>query len=160
VTTTNFDTEERPEKSPTVDPSEEHRSIPASETHHTCGILSESDAWLCRRLLAHIIDHFTPILFTPATTAHMACTDVFADMWMPLVIKPALEDDGVYKPLETLERIKSIDWAMEGLCASCVIEKRQEWTKEQYTVWRLIDGWLETLDVQTVRVLEHPGNEM
>ena len=79
---------------------------------------------------------------------------------MPLVIKPALEDVGVYKPLETLERIKSIDWATEGLCASCVIEKRQEWTEEQYTVWRLIDGWLETLDVQTARDLEHPGKGM
>lgn len=141
VTTTNFDIEERADKGPTVDPIEDH----------TCGILSESDAWLCRRLLAHIIDHFTPTLFTPATTAHMACTDVFADMWMPLVITPALADDGVYKPLETLERIKSIDWATKGLCASCLIEKRQEWTEEQYTVWRLISGWLEKLDAQTAR---------
>ncbi len=91
-----------------------------------------------------IIDHFTPILFTPPATSHMECTDVFADKWMPLVIQPALEDDGVYKPLETLERIKGINWIGEGLCVSCCDEKKTEWTEEQANVWDLIDTWLVT----------------
>ena len=72
----------------------------------------------------------------------MACTDVFADTWMKLVIQPALDNDGVYKPLETLERMKSIDWDQEGLCPSCVMEKREEWSEEQRTVWKLMDSWL------------------
>ena len=94
-------------------------------------------------LMTRFIEHFTPILFTPAATPHMACTDVFADSWMKLVIQPALDNDGVYKPLETLERMKNIDWDKEGLCPSCVVEKREEWSEEQRTVWRLMDTWLE-----------------
>jgi hypothetical protein len=90
-----------------------------------------------------IVDHFTPILFTPATTSHMSCTDVFADTWMSLVIQPALENDGVYKPLETLQYIKDIDWAKFGLCTHCVIAKQAEWTGEQADVWEKIDGWVD-----------------
>jgi hypothetical protein len=90
-----------------------------------------------------IMEHFTPILFTPATTPHMACTDVFADTWMSLVIQPALENDGVYKPLETLQHMIDIDWGNLGLCLSCVIEKRAEWTREQEDVWEKADGWID-----------------
>ncbi len=104
--------------------------------------LSQKDARICMTLMTCIIDHFTPVLFTPAATRHMDCTDVFAETWMPLVIQPGIQDDGVYKPLETLERIKTIDWAAYGLCASCVMEKREEWTQEQRTVWRMMDSWL------------------
>jgi len=62
---------------------------------------------------------------------------------MPLVIQPALDDDGVYKPLETLEKIKNIRWEEHGLCKECVAEKRDEWTHEQRTMWKLMDSWLE-----------------
>ncbi|KAF9053335.1 hypothetical protein BJ165DRAFT_1447057 [Panaeolus papilionaceus] len=104
--------------------------------------ISKEDAATCMTLMTKIVEHFTPILFTPAVTPHMECTDVFADTWMALVIQPAIENDGVYKPLETLERIKSIDWAAHGLCSSCVEEKNEEWTEEQRTVWTLMDKWL------------------
>lgn len=106
-------------------------------------VLSPGDAEICMTLMTRLIEHFTPILFTPAATPHMACTDVFASTWMQLVIQPALDNDEVYKPLETLERMKSIDWDKEGLCPSCVVEKREEWSEEQRTVWRLMDTWLE-----------------
>lgn len=89
-----------------------------------------------------IMGHFTPILFTPATTSHMACTDVFAETWMPLVIQPAIEDDGVYKPLETLQKVIDIDWGHHGLCPSCVVEKRAEWRVEQEDIWEKIDSWI------------------
>jgi len=111
--------------------------------------LSPADAQICMSLMNQIINHFTPILFTPSATRHMECTDVFAETWMPLVIQPALEDDGVYKPLESLQRIKEIDWASHGLCASCVVEKRDEWTEEQRTVWNLMDIWLESSPQRT-----------
>ena len=114
-----------------------------SEKPLSCPILSRGDIEICMTLMTRFIEHFTPILFTPAATPHMACTDVFADTWMPLVIQPALNSHGVYKPLETLERIKSIDWAKEGLCPSCVVEKSEEWSEEQRAVWRLMDNWLE-----------------
>ncbi|KAF8801685.1 hypothetical protein BYT27DRAFT_7114369 [Phlegmacium glaucopus] len=118
-------------------------SATVSENFVPYPVLSRSDAEICMTLMTRFIEHFTPILFTPAATPHMECTDVFADTWMSLVIQPALNNDGVYKPLETLERLKSIDWAKEGLCPSCVVEKREEWSEEQRIVWRLMDSWLE-----------------
>jgi hypothetical protein len=90
-----------------------------------------------------MMEHFTPILFTPATTPHMACTDVFADMWMSVVIQPALQNSGVYKPLETLQNIIDIDWGKLGLCLSCVTEKRAEWSREQECIWEKIDKWID-----------------
>ncbi|EAU86061.1 hypothetical protein CC1G_07140 [Coprinopsis cinerea okayama7 len=106
--------------------------------------VTETDKKICEDLLGRIIEHFTPILYTPATGSHMPCTDRFADLWMPYVIQPSLENDGVYKPLETLERIKSIDWEKEGLCPECVAEKREEWTEEQKTAWEKIEQWIDS----------------
>ncbi|KXN84523.1 hypothetical protein AN958_12392 [Leucoagaricus sp. SymC.cos] len=104
--------------------------------------LTEADVKLCKRLMTRVIDRFTPILFTPATTPHMACTDVFADTWMNLVISPAITSNGVYKPIETLEMIKGLDWAKHGLCATCVVEKHEEWSEEQQAIWNMIEKWL------------------
>ena len=73
----------------------------------------------------------------------MACTDVLSEKWMPLVIQPALDDNGLCRPLETLDRIIGIDWAAEGLCAECVREKTGEWRGEQRAVWEAMDRWLE-----------------
>ncbi|KAL4064188.1 hypothetical protein V8B97DRAFT_2026106 [Scleroderma yunnanense] len=118
------------------------------QTEMTCPValtLTPADVERCRSLMTDLVDHFTPILFTPPTTPHMPCTDVFADQWMPLVVQSAITnsvDGGIYKPLETLERIKQIDWAKEGLCPACVWEKRDEWTREQEEVWEKMDGWL------------------
>lgn len=61
---------------------------------------------------------------------------------MGRVIQPAFSDGGVYKPLETLEKMKQVDWAAEGLCPDCIGEKREEWTNEQKGVWEKVDGWL------------------
>ncbi|KAF8889909.1 hypothetical protein BD779DRAFT_1438966 [Infundibulicybe gibba] len=105
--------------------------------------ISKNEASRCSHLMTCLIEHFTPTLFTPATTPHMKCTDIFADTWMPLVIQPALEDDGVYKPIETLERMKSINWVKEGICIACHEAKREEWTKEQEGVWEAMDEWLK-----------------
>ncbi|KAG6872398.1 hypothetical protein C0995_009988 [Termitomyces sp. Mi166 len=122
--------------------------VNAGAATHSRRALSQTDAKLCAQLMERIIEYFTPILFTPATTPHMACTDVFADTWMTLVIQPAIEDDGVYKPLETLERIKGIDWAGAGLCAVCVKEKNEEWTEEQQHIWNAMDTWLSLVTEQ------------
>ncbi|CAK5268483.1 unnamed protein product [Mycena citricolor] len=113
--------------------------VPLDIYRHT---LSAKDAQVCMHLMTQFIEYFTPVLFTPPATAHMACTDVFADTWLRLVIEPALGNEGVYKPLETLENIKHIDWAKHGLCEVCVVDKIAEWSEEQHTIWRLMDGWL------------------
>ncbi|KAK7033203.1 BTB domain-containing protein [Favolaschia claudopus] len=105
-------------------------------------MLSPLDSQRCTRLMTHLIDYFSPILFTPPATRHMACTDVFAETWMKLVIQPAIDDEGVYKPLETLERIKNVPWATVGLCGECILEKNAEWTEEQETIWKLMDQWV------------------
>lgn len=96
----------------------------------------------CDALLERLVAHFTPILFTVATAGHMACTDVFAERWMPLVIQPALDENGLCRPLETLERIIATNWAAEGLCPDCVKDKTEEWRGEQRVVWERMDEWL------------------
>ncbi|TFY52228.1 hypothetical protein EVJ58_g10135 [Rhodofomes roseus] len=96
----------------------------------------------CQRLLDDLVAHFTPILFTVATAGHMACTDVFAEQWMPLVIQPALENSGLCRPLETLQTIIDLDWKAQGVCEECVRDKREEWKEEQGTVWEKMNGWL------------------
>jgi len=105
-------------------------------------VLSPADTERCRKLMAGIVEYFIPIVFTPPATPHMVCTDVFADKWMQLVIQSAIEDGSLYKPLETLEQIKQIDWGAQGLCPACVCEKKGEWTKEQEDVWGMMDEWL------------------
>lgn len=72
----------------------------------------------------------------------MACTDVFAEAWMPLVIQPALENNGLCKPIETLQTIIDLDWKVQGLCEECVEDKREEWRGEQKDVWDKMDIWL------------------
>jgi len=146
VTTSDFDmnandTHDPPiPKSKIEGPSKDgQQPAPPPAPHHH---LSLEASRRCTSLMNSLISHFTPILFTPAATPHMACTDVFADTWMGLVIQPALECDGVYKPLETLEKMRTVDWRKEGLCESCVKEKREEWRGEQGDVWRRMDGWL------------------
>ena len=62
---------------------------------------------------------------------------------MARVISPALGDGGVYKPLETLERMKEVAWEQEGVCEECVRDKKEEWTGEQRAVWEAMDAWLE-----------------
>ena len=166
VTTSNFDTEGGSSSDNPVQPfgtslppapfdheneqnPEQDDKLPKSTSNTTSQpkpqhrhVLSAANSRRCTQLMTQLINHFTPLLFTPAATPHMACTDVFADTWMRLVIQPALEDDGVYKPLETLERMRGVDWAKEGLCESCVREKMEEWRGEQEEVWRLMDKWL------------------
>ena len=96
----------------------------------------------CASLQDSLIQHFTPILFTVATASHMACTDVFAEMWMPLVIAPAIETSGLCTPVETLKKIQQVEWEQHGLCAECCQEKRAEWEDEARSIWDKVDGWL------------------
>ncbi|TDL21472.1 hypothetical protein BD410DRAFT_789578 [Rickenella mellea] len=108
--------------------------------------LSRRDYQRCSQLMHIIINHFTPMLFQPQTAGHMQCTDVLADRWMPLVVQPALANDGVYKPLETLRSMANIDWANEGLCESCISEKRKEWKEDAIDIWDRMDEWIELID--------------
>ncbi|KIK91851.1 hypothetical protein PAXRUDRAFT_830477 [Paxillus rubicundulus Ve08.2h10] len=105
-------------------------------------ILSPADIERCRKLMAEIVEFFVPVVFTAPATPHMVCTDIFADKWMQLVIQSAIEDGSLYKPLEMLEQLKQIDWEAEGLCPTCVQEKRGEWTEQQEGLWEMMDGWL------------------
>lgn len=61
---------------------------------------------------------------------------------MPLVISPALQDNGLCRPIETLRMIQKVDWEAHGLCADCCSEKRAEWEDEIRDVWRRIDEWI------------------
>jgi len=96
------------------------------------------------RLQSQLISHFTPILFTVSTAGHMSCTDAIAEHWMTSVIGPALSDPtgGVSAPIETLQKIREIDWIELGLCEECVRDKREEWKGEADKIWEKMDEWL------------------
>lgn len=96
----------------------------------------------CAALQEQLIAHFTPLLFTVATAAHMGCTDVFAEQWMPAVIAPALAGNGLCRPVETLREIQRVRWEELGLCAACCAEKRAEWEEEVRVVWDRVGEWL------------------
>ncbi|KAF9457337.1 hypothetical protein BDZ94DRAFT_238102 [Collybia nuda] len=105
--------------------------------------LSKSDKALCTSLMTNLISHFTPTLFTPPATSHMACTDALAGAWMARVIQPALEaGGGVHRPMETLGEWLRVDWEREGVCGGCALEKRREWVGMRREVWGLVGGWL------------------
>ncbi|KAF5389111.1 hypothetical protein D9757_005008 [Collybiopsis confluens] len=121
----------------------------ASETHLDASTFPTTiiPPTLTSQILQHghalesiLIERFTPLLFTPPPTSHMECTDVLAEQWMPLVITPAIADSAMGKPLQTLEKMKSIPWGKYGICDSCVKEKLDEWSEEQNAVWELLDG--------------------
>lgn len=61
---------------------------------------------------------------------------------MPLVISPALENNGLCRPVETLRDIQRVQWEKEGLCGECCEEKRREWEGEIEVVWQKVDGWI------------------
>ena len=103
----------------------------------------DADAKCCSFLMNKLIEHITPVLFTPVTTPHITCTDVFADTWSSLIAEPAIINDWLIRPLETLEQMKNIDWQGHGLCASCTVTQRKEWTAEQHAIWNMMDGWLK-----------------
>lgn len=112
------------------EPGSTHHSLPAAVTER------------CAALQEQLIAHFTPILFTVATAGHMTCTDVFAETWMPDVIAPALADNGLCRPIETLRKIQEIRWEDKGVCAECCAAKREEWDEEIRAVWEKVDEWL------------------
>lgn len=113
-----------------------------ADAPHAHPLLLPDTTALCARLQDRLIEHFTPVLFTVATAAHMACTDVFAEQWMPLVIGPALASSGLCRPVETLRGIQEVRWEAHGLCDACCAEKRAEWEEEIRRVWAKIDDWI------------------
>ncbi|KAF6750569.1 hypothetical protein DFP72DRAFT_910551 [Ephemerocybe angulata] len=114
-------------------------SDPAWSAHHVK---------IFAHLLAKFVDKFAPVLYTVANAGHMACTDAFADAWMPLVIEPSYQDDGVTDPLRSLQRIKGIDWGKHGICDECVKDKTDEWNEEMENIWAVLDEWIEEAEIK------------
>lgn len=73
----------------------------------------------------------------------MACTETLATHWMDLAIKPAIQDGGVYKPFETLQKAQEVDWKTLGLCDECFKEKTNEWEEQADIVWTKIQQWID-----------------
>jgi hypothetical protein len=62
---------------------------------------------------------------------------------MPLVLQPAIDNGGMFKPLEMLKMMREVDWEGVGVCKSCAEEKRKEWTEEAEVVWEKLGSWLD-----------------
>lgn len=61
---------------------------------------------------------------------------------MPDVIAPALENNGLCCPIETLRAIQAVRWEEKGVCAECCEQKRAEWEEEVKVVWGKLDTWI------------------
>lgn len=61
---------------------------------------------------------------------------------MPFVLQPAIDNGGMYKPLETLKSTSEVDWKGVGVCDSCLAAKKKEWANEAGVVWEKLGGWL------------------
>jgi len=125
---------------PGSSPSHPSSTLPVSKL--TDAQLEASIAHRCTTGIRSILDYFTPILFTPPPASHMGCTDKIAENWMNLVLQPALDNGGMYKPLETLEAMRNVEWERVGVCKGCVEEKRVEWEKEKEGVWVRLGEWV------------------
>ena|ERR1700761_8089375 len=68
--------------------------------------------------------------------------DNLAEHWMALVLTPAIKDSGVYKPLETLQSMRSVNWEAVGVCRECRALKDSEWKEEAERIWAKLDEWL------------------
>jgi hypothetical protein len=83
------------------------------------------------------------IFLSPVKASAHEHEDKIADSWMPLVLQPAIDHGGMYKPLETLKAMSDIDWEGVGVCKSCAEEKRRDWANEAEVVWEKLGPWLE-----------------
>ena len=54
---------------------------------------------------------------------------------MDQAVTPALADGGTYKVIDTLRRLRDIEWAEFGVCEECCVAKREEWNGEILQVW-------------------------
>jgi len=128
-----------------------------SESHDVSGAaaphpaLSPRTLRICHHLLASLIADFTPVLFTVGAASHMACTDIVADRWMDDVITPALADDGVGRPLETLARMAAWPWKDKGVCNECVESMKVEWSETASKVWEKVGRWVEEAEKEFCR---------
>ena len=75
---------------------------------------------------------------------------------MTSVIGPALSDPsgGVSAPIETLQKIREIDWKELGLCEECVRDKREEWKGEVDIIWEKMDEWMSSIPSHGVSSVE------
>lgn len=116
--------------------------------------LSSADALIASSLLTNITDHFSSQLFQPQAAVHMDCSNVYATLWMPVVVSPALEDHGVCDPFRTL---RSVDWNEEDRklggdgsrpCTECIEHMKSEWEGQGNEIWKRMDGWVGSSTVE------------
>ncbi|KZT34264.1 hypothetical protein SISSUDRAFT_298153 [Sistotremastrum suecicum HHB10207 ss-3] len=107
----------------------------------------------CRYGFHKITQAFTPSLFQPTNSGHMKCTDILAGRWSDLVVLPALQHSWASMPIQALREIRKIDWAAEGVCGTCCLQKDEDWKKEAEEFWEQLDDLLQLSDYEKSSVL-------
>ena len=80
-----------------------------SSVHH----LTAPEIKTCTLLMTQISDLFSSTLYQPPPALHMACTDVYASLWMDKAVQPAFADGGAGDPFRTLKRLRGMEWVRE-----------------------------------------------
>lgn len=78
--------------------------------------------------------------------------DILAGQWSDLVVAPALLHSWASMPIQALREIRKIDWAAEGVCGTCCLQKDEDWKKEAEEFWERLDGLLQLSDYSRDKV--------
>lgn len=70
-----------------------------------------------------------------------ACTNSAA-IWAEWVLDSGLFENWMYDPICGLERLSILDWENSGYCSSCVMTRRQLWSRKREEIWENLDTWL------------------
>lgn len=131
-------------------PNSTHEEAPTDTGHQVTG----EEAAMCERLMIAVAEHFSPTLFQPPAARHMACTDVYAAVWMDCAVQPTFAGEGTANPFATMRRWRAMDWKMEDgaveddgdartqPCEECLKALREEWEEEALNMWNMMDQWM------------------
>jgi hypothetical protein len=65
-----------------------------------------------------------------------------AAIWAEWVLNSGLFENWMYDPICGLERLSILDWEDSGYCSSCVMTRRQLWSRKREELWDSLDAWL------------------
>lgn len=71
-----------------------------------------------------------------------AATRNSAAIWAEWVLDSGLFETWMYDPVCGLERLSVLDWESSGYCSSCVMSRRQLWSRKREEIWENLDVWL------------------
>ncbi|KIP03245.1 hypothetical protein PHLGIDRAFT_95065 [Phlebiopsis gigantea 11061_1 CR5-6] len=93
-------------------------------------------------MLQHTTDPNVLYTTNAARERCAAATRNAATLWAEWVLDSGLFETWMYDPVCGLERLSVLNWESSGLCSSCVMARRQLWSRKREEIWENLDVWL------------------